>query len=118
MANSAAFCRQLIDRLRARPGVTAAGAIEDLLQLRNPDYQVMTAAGLAPAEPMSGDAVSPAYFEAVAVQLLKGRFFSDGDVGGPPPAIVDKTMARHLWPGEDPLGKQFREADELPEHPW
>jgi len=27
-------------------------------------------------------------------------------------------MARHLWPGEDPLGKQFREADELPKHPW
>jgi predicted permease len=117
-ANSVAFYRQLIDRLRAWPGVTAVGAIEDLLQRRNPDYQVMTADGPARAEPMSGDAVSPAYFEAVGVRLLRGRFFSDADARGPPLAIVNETMARHLWAGKDPLGKQFREADALPKHPW
>jgi predicted permease len=118
-ANSVAFYRQVIDRVRALPGVTAAGAIEDLLQRRNPDYQVIKTGGVTVRpEPMSGDAVTPAYFEAAGVRLLKGRFFSDADAGGSAPAIVDETMARHLWPGEDPIGKQFREADELPKHPW
>lgn len=117
-ATSVAFYRDLLDRVRAWPEITAVGAIEDLLQRRNPDYQIVTTKGPTHPEPTSGDAVTPEYFEAAGVRLLEGRFFSDRDAAGVPPAIVNETMARHLWPGEDPIGKQFREADALPKHPW
>jgi predicted permease len=43
--------------------------------------------------------------------------FTDRDQGGAPVAIINETMARHLWPNEDPIGKKFREADALPKHP-
>jgi putative ABC transport system permease protein len=43
--------------------------------------------------------------------------FTDADRGGIPVAIINQTMARHFWPNEDPIGKQFREADALPKHP-
>src|SRR4029077_3173119 len=48
----------------------------------------------------------------------KGRLFTDRDKGGTPVAIINETMAQHLWPNQDPIGKQFREADGLPKHPW
>lgn len=118
-ADAVPFYTQVIERLGSLPGVTAIGAIEDLLQRRNPDYQiVLPGSTTQSAEPISGDAVSPDYFQTVGIRLLKGRVFSDRDRGGQAVAIVNETMARHLWPGENAIGKQFREADGLPKHPW
>ena len=52
------------------------------------------------------DAVSPTYFAAVGLRILKGRAFSDADTpGSEPVAIVDGLMAGNFWPGEDPLTK-------------
>jgi len=112
------FQGQILERVRALPGVVAAGMIEDVLQRRNPDYRI-TIAGRTreSSEPVSGDAISPGCFEALGVRLLKGRLFTQEDAGGPAVAIINETMARHLWPNEDPIGKQFREADALPKHP-
>jgi predicted permease len=118
-ADAIPFYSQVIERIGSLPGVKSVGVVEDLLQRRNPDYQVMMLGHDArSSEPLSGDAVSPDYFKAAGVQLLKGRLLSDGDRGGPPVAIINETMARHLWPGEEPVGKQFREIDALPKHPW
>ena len=113
------FFGQILERVAALPGVTASGMIEDVLQRRNPDYQIMIAgrAGQS-SEPVSGDAISPGCFETLGVRLLKGRLFTDRDKGGTPVAIINETMAQHLWPNQDPIGKQFREADGLPKHPW
>ena len=71
---------QILERVAALPGVTASGMIEDVLQRRNPDYQIMIAgrAGQS-SEPVSGDAISPGCFETLGVRLLKGRFFTDTD---------------------------------------
>jgi putative ABC transport system permease protein len=92
---------------------------EDVLQRRNPDYRIVVAGHDGESsEPVSGDAISPGCFETLGVHLLKGRLFTDRDRGGPAVAIINETMARHLWPNEDPIGKQFREADRLPKHPW
>lgn len=44
--------------------------------------------------------------------------FIDRDKSGPPVAIINETMARHLWPDENPIGKQFRQADAPPNKPW
>jgi putative ABC transport system permease protein len=49
------------------------------------------------------------YFEALGVPLLRGRFFTDRDTESTTPAvIVNETMARRYWPGEDPIGKDQR----------
>lgn len=51
-------------------------------------------------------AVSPGYFATVGLELLRGRVFGPEDRGGSEPvAVVNETMARTVWPGEDPLGK-------------
>jgi putative ABC transport system permease protein len=112
------FFDQVLNRLQSLPDVVASGMIEDVLQRRNPDYQIVVAGRpKVSLEPVSGDAISLACFDALGVQLLKGRMFRDADRGGTPVAIINQTMARHFWPNEDPIGKQFREADALPRHP-
>ncbi len=51
--------------------------------------------------------ISPTYFGALGVPILRGRGFTDDDTGDSPMVtIVNETMADRLWPGEDPLGRQ------------
>ncbi len=57
--------------------------------------------------------VGPEYFSNLRMPLLQGRAFADSDdETAPLVAIVDQTMARQLWPGENPIGKRFRMAKE------
>ncbi|HSR43050.1 MAG TPA: FtsX-like permease family protein, partial [Longimicrobiales bacterium] len=53
--------------------------------------------------------VTPGYFEAMRIPLLRGRVFPGADrPEGPLEVIVDAAMARRQWPGEDPVGKRVR----------
>jgi predicted permease len=53
--------------------------------------------------------VSPEYFSNLRIPLLRGRAFTESDDDHAPlVAIVNQTMARQLWPGENPIGKRFR----------
>ena len=59
-------------------------------------------------------AVTADYFKTVGTRILRGRSFTDADRGGREPvAIVNETMARVLWPGEDAIGKCLS-IDEVP----
>jgi predicted permease len=53
--------------------------------------------------------VSPGYFETVGIAIRRGRNFTqtEGEVGAPV-AIVSEAAARHLWPGDDPIGKHLK----------
>lgn len=52
--------------------------------------------------------VSPSYFRAMGVSLIRGRdFLPDDRPDHPRVAIVDQAMAEKAWPGQDPLGKRF-----------
>ncbi len=52
--------------------------------------------------------VNASYFDTMRVPLLRGRAFrASDDVTSPMVAIVNQTMARKFWPGQDPLGKRF-----------
>ena len=52
--------------------------------------------------------VDPSYFRTLRIPLLRGRNFTEQDDGHTPlVAIVNETMARELWPGEDAMGKRF-----------
>ena len=58
------------------------------------------------------DQVPGDYFQALGVPLRRGRFFDQRDTADAPPVvIVNETLARHYWPGEDPIGKRLRGMD-------
>ncbi|MBI3404109.1 MAG: ABC transporter permease, partial [Acidobacteria bacterium] len=53
--------------------------------------------------------VMPGYFEATGIPLLRGRDFTLADTAeSQMVAVVNETLARTLWPGEEPLGKRFK----------
>jgi predicted permease len=53
--------------------------------------------------------VSPAYFETLGIPVVRGRGFTPDDgMDGPPVVVVNETLARLLWPGENPVGRKLR----------
>jgi predicted permease len=53
--------------------------------------------------------VMPGYFRTVGIRVVRGREITDADrQGAPLVAVINETMAKQYWPGEDPLGRQFR----------
>jgi len=114
-----AFVRDALVRIRALPGVAAAGATNTIPFGDNHSDSVIFAEGY---EPRPGESlispnqvtVSPGYFEAMRVRLARGRFFDDRDAQSAPKAIiVDETLARHFWPDRDPIGRRMYMADDL-----
>jgi putative ABC transport system permease protein len=63
---------------------------------------------VAAAAPVIGrHYVSPRYFHALGIRLLRGRLVADDDrQGRPPVTVINETAARRFWPGEDPIGKR------------
>ena len=63
--------------------------------------------------------VTPGYFNAMNIRLIRGRFFDDRDSKSiAPVAIIDETMAKTYWPGEDPIGKRLRRGGAQSQRPW
>ncbi|MBA3346672.1 MAG: ABC transporter permease [Gemmatimonadales bacterium] len=113
-ARQAAFFSDLIGRLRAVPGVEAAGAVTTLPM--NPvgiDYDLPFSAGGQPpstaAEEQQVDfrVASEDYFQVIGIPLLRGRPFTAADRAGTPRVVVvNETLVRRLFPREDPAGRQ------------
>jgi predicted permease len=54
------------------------------------------------------DSVTPTYFEALRIPVLRGRTFTDADRADTLPVVVaNEAMAKHFWPGEEAVGKRF-----------
>jgi putative ABC transport system permease protein len=127
MARRLAYAREALDRLRAHPGVAAAGAVAGFFIARQPDMRIARegqpprALG-APAPPLTLNHVVPGFFEAMGIPVLRGRSLRDADLdlhALSRVVVVNETMARRFWPGEDAVGKRFkygRGAD--PKEPW
>jgi predicted permease len=116
-----AFYQQLLSRVRATPGVTAAGTVRVLpLAAVIGDWSI-DLEGRQPTESEDFDGdwqiVTPGYFEAMRVRLLSGRLLSEADrFDAVPVAVINETMQRHYWPAGDALGKRFRLGG--PDAPW
>jgi len=115
-----AYFDRVLERARAIPGVTAAGIVSELPLGGNWDGNGVHVEGHEPANPADApDALrygaTPGYLEAMGIPIRRGRAFTQADREGALPVIlVNETMARSLWPGEDPLGRRIRVGD----HPW
>ncbi len=112
-----AFFSQLQARLKVLPGVTAL-AVSDTLppagQMRSTILAAVEPDAHAPmAEGTGGSvawrAVTPDYFSALGIPILRGRRFQERDTSpSENPIILSETLARVLFPNEDPVGKQLR----------
>jgi predicted permease len=108
-----AFTNDALRRLRTLPGVVAAGATNTIPFGGNNNDSVILAEGyqMKPGESVispSQVVVTPGYFEAIGVKRVRGRFFDGRDSAAAPKAIiVDETLAKRFWPGQDPIGRRM-----------
>ena len=108
-----AFTDEALRRLRALPGVSAAGATDTIPLGNNNNDSVIIAEGyqMKPGESVISPSrveLSPGYFDAMSVKLLRGRFFDDRDAPKAQQAvIVDEKLAKRFWPNQDPIGRRM-----------
>jgi putative ABC transport system permease protein len=107
---NAAFFTQLTERVSTLPGVVAVG-VAQVLPIQSDYVLGFNIQGRPPDAP--GDepstnyyAVSPGYFKAMGIPLLRGRLFTEQDKkDAPRVAVINETMAKKFFPNEDPIGK-------------
>jgi putative ABC transport system permease protein len=118
------FYDALLDRVQKLPGVTAAGAINALPLGGQSSSGTITADSQAvPLDNTTPEAdqrvVTPGYFQAMGIALVRGRYFTAGDTDGAPRvAIVDETLAQTFWPNQDPTGKRVHLGGLGSKAPW
>jgi predicted permease len=107
------FYRSLETKIRALPGVQSASLASSvpLGYIRGKQAVSVEGRPLPPGQQAPGilfNSVDSAYFETLRIPLLLGRAFADADgETAPLVAIINETMAKHFWPGENPVGKRF-----------
>src|SRR5215213_7537481 len=110
-AQRAEYFRKMQERLSALPGVQGAAITSSLPLGWAPNYSYGVEGRPArPGEEPQSDylSVSPNYFEVMRIPLVRGRGFTERDAeGAPSVALINETMARRVFPGEDPLGKRI-----------
>jgi putative ABC transport system permease protein len=111
-ANLRSFYRRTLVELQSQPGIEAA-AFNTALPFSGQGWGNSVDIEGHPTAPgetriVQVQCVSPQYFTAMGIAVLKGRSFSDYDrEDSLPVAIVDAESARTYWPGEDPIGKRL-----------
>jgi putative ABC transport system permease protein len=115
------FYRQTTERVAQIPGVQAVGAVRVLPLARTiGDWSIkIEGRPYVPEENPNGDfqAVTPGYFEAMGLKLVRGRFLTDADREDTvPAAVINDTMAARYWPNEDAVGRQFMMGTD--DKPW
>jgi putative ABC transport system permease protein len=107
------FHRQLLDRMKALPGVRSASLASYV------PFSYFFDIALVASEEKAGDKdsfttvhanyVTPEYLTTMGGAVLKGRDFTQFDSEtSTKVAIINATMAERLWPGQDPLGRRFK----------
>ncbi|HYL92384.1 MAG TPA: ABC transporter permease [Alphaproteobacteria bacterium] len=107
------FYRELVEQLRAQPGVKDA-AIADSIPLTNLPGTALAVEDrpeLSVNSPLQvwEFTVSPGYLGTMQIPLLRGRNFDDQDnEKSPRVVLISKTLAQFLWPNQDPINKRVK----------
>ena len=122
-ARGAIVYEQLLERLERTPGLTSANIVDIVpLTLSNradgmvsEDHRERVDATL-----VYRNRVTPGHFRTLGIPLVVGRDFDARDrAEGTAVVIVNETLARRFWPGENPIGKRLRElTDRGAPRPW
>jgi predicted permease len=115
-----AFYDQVLERVKALPGVTAVGYTTSVPLQWPGGANGFTIEG----RDQTGNTpnaihrqISLDYFQTMGIGLRRGRYFDEGDrKDSVPVVIVNETLARQYWPHEDALGKRFKLG--VPNAPW
>ena len=110
------FYRNVLERVRGLPGVTAAGYANTAPLTFHGGRVYVTVEGQSPPRPedaqkqiISNRIVTPGYLETLGVPLLRGRpLDARDDANAPLTAVVNEAMVQQLFPGEDAVGRRFR----------
>jgi putative ABC transport system permease protein len=110
----AAYFEEAIRQAEAIPGVVSAAAISGFLRT-DPEDSVQIEGRPTQYPGPCEDWITGPFFETAGISLRRGRAFSDRDrAGSPPVAVINEAMVRAYWPGENPIGKQFRFRESMP----
>ncbi len=118
------FQQQLLERLRAVPGVASVASVDNLPFSGNAFNSSFTVEG-RPVPPVSERprayyrVISPDYFSTMGIRIARGNPFTDrdtADVQGV--AIINDVAAQRFWPGEEPLGKKIKRGRPESRNPW
>jgi putative ABC transport system permease protein len=123
-AARAAFYEQVLERVEGLPGVVAAGYTTWVPLTNAGGATGITIEGKP--EPAPADVLVPNiriisrdYTRALRMKLMEGRLFESRDAAGTlPVALINQTMARNYWTGEDPAGKRFKVGGYSEKSPW
>src|SRR5580700_4920433 len=115
------FHTQTLAEISRLPGVLRAGAVDWVPlggELAKGTFQVE--GGQRPRGFMvDKPCISPGYFRAMGIQLVRGREFTERDSAtAPGVVVVSQSVARTLWPGKEPLGKRISMEDEPKPEDW
>jgi len=107
----ASFFERVLQRVRALPGVEAAGVIDNVPLFGGGSHQPIAiegrpVVGMADQPEVDVRLISAGYMRAMHVPVLRGRDFGDEDVASRPATVlISESMAKNFWPGEDAIGK-------------
>ena len=112
-AQGGRFYEELLERVRQVPGVRSATLSSFTLMDGGPRFTIVPEGVQFPSgqetATVIGSVVDEGYFDTMGITVLKGRgFLATDGADAPTVAIVNEQVARHYWPVEDPIGKQFR----------
>jgi predicted permease len=115
------FVQRLLERVKALPGVTAAGLGSSAPFTESYSDSVIFAEGyvMPPGESVLSPArnvVTPGYFDALHIPLRRGRVIDERDTPSSPPVVViDEKLAAKFWRGQDPIGKRMYQPNNVEE---
>jgi len=111
-AQQVQFYDQVLQRVRALPGVQSA-AVTDDLPLEGGSMQPVAVEGqpvveMAHQPEVSVRVLSPLFMKTMGIPVVRGREITDADTATSAPVVlVSESMARQFWPNEDPIGKRL-----------
>ncbi|HVG21441.1 MAG TPA: ABC transporter permease [Blastocatellia bacterium] len=108
---ASAFQQQLIERIQGLPGAQSVGLSTDVPLDGNTSATLAAIEGLVPPDDdirVYVHVISPNFLATMGIPFLRGRDFGIQDNDQSPGAIIiSESMARRLWPGDDPIGKRI-----------
>ena len=120
----AAFYHDLVQRVKTTPGVQSAAVVNYIPLGGSNSSDAYLVEG--EPEPAAGDEYvgryrvsTPDYFQTMGMSIVRGRGFTEHDKAGAPRVIVvNETLARKHWPGQEAIGKRIRFYGPLDQNPW